>query len=511
VTSPTNLRPSWQLLQAKAKQLQQPEKPGIGSGNVATAPIWTPHEGPQQAAYESEADIIGYGGAAGGGKTDLLLGFAGTKHHRSIIFRRVFPSLAAMIERSREIYNPDGVAHSADSFNESLHRWKFGDGRMIEFGAVQYEQDRKKHQGQPRDLMAFDEVTEFPESIVRFLMAWNRTTRPGQRCRVVMTFNPPMDDAGQWVITFFGPWLDPEHPKPAEDGELRWYAMVDGKEVERPNSSPFEHEGRMIRPKSRTFFHASLDDNPSLADTGYGDTIDALPEPLRSLLRGNFNAARVPNPWQVIPAAWVRAAQQRWREQPQPDMPMQSLGVDCARGGQDRFTLARLYGNWYAELESYPGAVVPDGPSGAALIVNALEGESGVTVGIDVIGIGSSVYDSTVAQGIEAIPVNNSEGAPDARDKSGKFKFRNVRAASYWKLREALDPVHGDDLALPDDPELLADLTAPRFKVTTAGIQIESKDDIKERLGRSPDKGDAVVIAHWVLGESGWLLWGDGS
>lgn len=476
----------------------------------APRPIWAPQAGPQSDAYDSEADIIGYGGAAGGGKSDLLLGFAGTKQRRSIIFRRVFPSLRGLIERSREIFNDRGDSHSKDSYNEQLHVWRLADGRMIEFGAIQYDQDKKKHQGQPRDFIGFDEVTEFPEAIVQFVMAWNRTTVLGQKCRVVMTFNPPMDENGEWVSRFFGPWLNPEHPNPAQDGELRWYAMVDGKEIACGSGEPFEHNGEVIQPKSRTFFHASLEDNPILAATGYGATIDALPEPLRSLLKGNFAAARQDDPWQVIPTAHVRLAQQRWREREQPDVPLQSIGVDPSRGGKDAFALAKLYGNWCAPIETWPGTAVPDGPSGATLIVNALEGETGVIVGIDVIGIGSSVYDSTIALDIDAVAVNNAESGGDARDRSGKFKFKNVRAASYWKLRDALDPKHGEDLALPDDPELMADLCAPRYKVTTAGIQIEDKESIKVRLGRSPDKGDALVIAHWVHGQIGWLLWGDG-
>ena len=75
--------------------------------------------------------------------------------------------------------------------------------------------------------------------------------------------------------------------------------------------------------------------------------------------------------------------------------------------------------------------------------------------------------------------------------------MRNVRAEAYWGLREALDPVKGDNLTLPDDPELLADLVAPHWKLSASGIQIESKDEIKARLGRSPDCGDAVVLAHY--------------
>ena len=65
----------------------------------------------------------------------------------------------------------------------------------------------------------------------------------------------------------------------------------------------------------------------------------------------------------------------------------------------------------------------------------------------------------------------------------------------WWRLREILEPGSGRNLVLPDDRELLGDLCAPRYKETTQGIQIESKDDIRKRLGRSTDCGDALVMA----------------
>jgi hypothetical protein len=77
------------------------------------------------------------------------------------------------------------------------------------------------------------------------------------------------------------------------------------------------------------------------------------------------------------------------------------------------------------------------------------------------------------------------------------YRLVNVRAAMYWKLREALDPHTGDNLALPPDPELLADLCAPRYGVNAAGIFIEHKPDIEKRISRSPDCADALVMAHW--------------
>jgi hypothetical protein len=75
------------------------------------------------------------------------------------------------------------------------------------------------------------------------------------------------------------------------------------------------------------------------------------------------------------------------------------------------------------------------------------------------------------------------------------MKFRNNRSFLMWRFREALEPVKGENLALPPDSELKADLCAPRWKLTASGILIESKDEIKKRIGRSPDKGDAVILA----------------
>jgi len=78
---------------------------------------------------------------------------------------------------------------------------------------------------------------------------------------------------------------------------------------------------------------------------------------------------------------------------------------------------------------------------------------------------------------------------------TGRLRFRNRRAMIHWRFRESLDPVTGDKIALPPDPELKADLCAPLWKLTAGGILVEEKDEIKKRIGRSPDKGDAVIYA----------------
>jgi len=374
---------------------------------------------------------------------------------------------------------------------------------------MQYEDDKRNFQGRPYDGMLFDEVTEFNESQVRFVMAWNRTIIPGQKCRTVMTFNPPMDETQEWVTRYFSPWLDPAHHHPAIDGELRWYAMLDGKETEMDSGDSFIHNGATIIPKNRTFFRARLADNPILEQTGYGSQIDSLPEPLRSILKGNFTAGKIVNPWQVIPIAWIKAAVERGKQTERGERLQTALGADVARGGKDKTVLALLYGNWFDPLIKVPGTATPDGPSGAALI--AANHRDNAIVIIDVVGIGSSVYDSMIQLGILAQAFNGGAGT-DIKDKSNLLSFRNVRSAAYWLFREALDPDNGSDICLPDDPELVADLAAPRFKVIAGKIIVESKDDgtdesgrqvkgIRSRLGRSPDCGDAVVMAMYAVSQ----------
>ena len=259
---------------------------------------WKPFPGPQTEALSNTADIMLYGGSAGGGKTDLILGCARLNHYRSVIFRRVFPSLKAIVERSRSIYDYEGVDRSENSYNEQLHRWKFKDGARIDFGSIQHENDKFNWQGQAYDFHAFDEITEFTESQFRFIIGWNRNLnpkdRPGQRCRVICTGNPPMSADGDWVIKFWGPWLDEFHPNPAKPGELRWFTTLTGKDIELPNGDPVLIDGELITPLSRTFIPAKIQDNPALVSTGYIATLQALPEPMRSkMLYGDWRAGRL--------------------------------------------------------------------------------------------------------------------------------------------------------------------------------------------------------------------------
>ena len=446
--------------------------------------------------------MLFYGGAAGGGKTDLLLG-AALQHRKSILFRRVFPSLRAIIDRSKDIYNPEN-AYPLNTYNESAYRWKLEDGyRSVRFGAMQYDKDVTNFQGQPHDLYLFDELAEFSEYQFRFVTGWNRTNIRHQRCRVIAAGNPPTDSDGEWIVKFFAPWLDDSHPNPARSGELRWFTTIDGKDVEVEDGKGFYRNNQLIKPRSRTFILARLQDNPALRDSGYEATLQSLPEPLRSkMLFGDFKAGSEDNPWQVIPTEWLRLANERWKARAQPSTPLSAIGVDVARGGKDQTILTRRYDNYFCPAETFPGSATPDGPAVAALIQPHVAGRPGARVNIDIIGVGGSVYDCMKSFHKSTYAMNASR-ASEERDKSGQLGFLNKRAEWYWKLREALDPTSGQDLAIPPDNELSADLRAARWKISARGIQIEAKDEIKQRIGRSPDRGDSLVYAFNIETEPG--------
>jgi hypothetical protein len=455
-------------------------------------PIWIPQEGAQTSAWLTPADELYYGGQAGGGKSFLLLGLALTAHQRSVIFRRNFTQFKGgegLISKAMELIA--GQGHWSSRVNGFLLK----DGRTLEFGGLEDLGALGKWKGRAHDLIGFDELPEFLEQHYAFLIGWLRTTLPGQRTRVVGAGNPPTTNEGEWVIRRWAAWLDSQHNRPAGPGELRWYARLDDKDTEVEDGEPFAFKGEMVMPKSRTFIPASLTDNPLLARTGYASQLQSLPEPLRSqLLYGDFHIGITDDPWQVIPSAWVEAAMHRWREDLKPGGSADQAGLDVARGGSAKTVLAQRWGAWFAPLVKIPGRETPDGQEGRRLVVEALL--RGGYVNVDVIGVGAAVVD-LARQDVDAarvVAINNSSGVK-RKDRTNQLRFVNVRAFSYWSLREALDPETGDGLMLPPDTELKADLCAARWSLRTGSIIVEEKEEISKRLGRSPDVGDALVLA----------------
>lgn len=457
---------------------------------------FVPLPGPQTDAYLSKADVLLYGGQASGGKSFLLMGLASQEHRRSIIFRRESSQTDGLEEAGKQIIGPTA------SFNGTDKEWKWHDGQSLKLAGMQLPDDWNKHAGRERDLYGFDEAGEFLRMQVASLFGWNRGPA-GQRCRVVLASNPPRSSDGYWMTEWFAPWLDIQHPLRAEPGELRYGFLDHDGVIEWVDGQHSFRDG--VGPLSFTFIPAALADNPYRNTPEYRAKLEALPEPLRSQLRdGNFLAGVQDDLNQAIPTAWVREAQSRWTPQRRPGVPQCAIGVDVAQGGLDQTVIAIRYDDWFAPLEAVPGSETPGGPDVAGKVLARRRDGSKVIVDLGG-GWGGDAL-SHIASNIGQENASGYMGVKDSvrRTQDQQLRFTNIRTEAYWRLREALDPTQdgGAHLMLPPDKELLADLTAPTFETKSGKggmvIQLEPKDKLVKRLGRSPDKGDAVVMCWWL-------------
>jgi hypothetical protein len=224
----------------------------------------------------------------------------------------------------------------------------------------------------------------------------------------------------------------------------------------------------------------------------------------------------------VIPLAWVEAAVERWHAWDLAGRPpvegRRVLGVDVARSGGDSTVIAHRHGVCIAELEIHDredtmrttarvqGALPrqPDTERGAPDAEDSEDTDGPVAGGaaavVDSAGVGGGVVDRLRELRAPVLPYTGA-ARTRVRTREGEFGFFNTRSGAYWRVRELLDPAFGAELMLPPDDQLLSDLTAPTWKEVTGvppKIQVEPKDDVVARLGRSPDKGDAVVMALWA-------------
>jgi len=132
-------------------------------------------------------------------------------------------------------------------------------------------------------------------------------------------------------------------------------------------------------------------------------------------------------------------------------------------------------------------------------------------VAVDAVGVGAGTVGRLKEMGYRVQGLNAGTRPTGNRDLEARARtgaalssderFANLRAQMYWKLRTDLQRGH---IALPDDRELFDDLTTPTWFTRNGKIFVEPKEKIRERLGRSPDKGDAVVMWNWVRARPGF-------
>lgn len=496
-------------------------------GPLADLP-WVPQPGPQRIAYFHDADEMLYGGAAGGGKTDLVAGLALTAHRRSLILRRQSEDLDGLWDRIISIAEPRRLISSQNSVKKKLG---LTDGRVIEMGHLDAVGAEKRWQGNPHDLIAFDEAAQLDEHKVLFVLQWLRTTEPGQRVRAVFATNPPIPEikqgrmvdtsSGMWLKAWFAPWVDPAYPRPAIPGEIRWvYSVARGERIEHrwvdgpgwydiETGERYEAEDDapdkvLAKAKSRTFIRSLVDDNAYLKDSGYKDRLSSTPEPLRSMLRdGRFGLKLADHAFQVIPTNWVLQAQHRWTErmkqiEASPDehlAPMLVLAADIAQGGIDSTVLAALREDQMFDPPLVtPGSETPTGTEVVQHLLVHRRNEALIVLDGGG-GWGGSTRDLLATHnGIDAHMVVSS-GSSHMWANNNLWRCANTRSEMWWSFREALDPDSEYAICLPPSDALAAQLTAPHFIIRGKDMLIESKEDLRKRLGSSTDEADAVLMA----------------
>lgn len=237
-----------------------------------------PQPGPQEQFLSTPADIAGYGGAAGSGKSFGLL-LESLRHIDNpefgwVIFRRTYPEIkneGALWDEASKLFPLAG-----GKATETTLEWDFPSGAKGKFAHMQHESDKYSWQGAQICFIGMDELTHFTRSQVFYMISRNRSTC-GVKPYMRWTFNP---DADSWVKVFFAPWVHEDWPEDdrAQSGEIRWF-VIDGDEQRwLPKDGTYPNEEYPFA-KSVTFIEADIYDNPILLekDPGYLANLHALP------------------------------------------------------------------------------------------------------------------------------------------------------------------------------------------------------------------------------------------
>jgi len=249
-----------------------------------------PQPGPQEAFCSSEADIVIYGGQAGGGKSYALLLEGGRNvdhpYYRGVIFRRTHTEIVAgggLWDTARRVYAESALRGIGK--DESLY--VFPSGAQIRFSHMQHESDKNSHFGAQYSYIAFDELISFERSQFFFLLTRCRPPDGYDRfCYMRATTNP---DASSWVLELIDWWIGEDgYPIQKRSGVLRYFTVEDDKIiwVSKNWRGP---SGEL--PFSITYIPATVDDNPELLkrDPNYKRNLYAQDKITRErLLRGNW-------------------------------------------------------------------------------------------------------------------------------------------------------------------------------------------------------------------------------
>lgn len=191
---------------------------------------------------------------------------------------------------------------------------------------------------------------------------------------------------------------------------------------------------------------------------------------------------------------WLVAASEREVVEDGPG----AMGVDVANSeAGDEAAIVRGKGGRILDIAAFPCPNANRLGERVVMEARAL-GIRGEYIGVDSVGVGAGTVNECERLGMRIRALNGGEKAAVIYE-NGRIQtdtFLNLRSQMLWALREDL---RNGEIAMPFDEEAFVDLTTPRWiEQSDKSVRVESKDEIKKRLGRSPNKGDAIVYWNWV-------------
>lgn len=247
------------------------------------------------------------------------------------------------------------------------------------------------------------------------------------------------------------------------------------------------------------FLPAKITDNPHVT-AEYMESLRNLPDHLyRKFVEGDWTISD--DPMQIVPYQDLRECLVEPEELSEilPDVGEESLGVDPGELGDDPTSIVHFRDHILYEVRSMLHRRTDE----VADYLIPIIGERKILpekIGVDAVGVGAGVYGNLVKAGLRvnrimagSKPVKLARGEAD---KAIELQFRDLSIQLWWQFRQ---DVQARSILVVNHARLVQDLTARRYLVRgDKTIECEPKKETKKRIGRSPNDGDAAVIANWV-------------